>query len=72
MDDFTEIDEIGRKENEAEEIYNKITKLMSLKTLNKEQNDKYDEEIKRLKKELVEIRTTLKMLNINNGGIKKW
>ena len=71
MDDFTEIDEIGRKENEAEEIYNKITKLMSLKTLNKEQNDKYDEEIKRLKKELVEIRTTLKMLNINNGGIKK-
>ena len=71
MDDFTEIDEIGRKENEAEKIYNKITKLMSLKTLNKEQNDKYDEEIKRLKKELVEIRTTLKMLNINNGGIKK-
>ena len=71
MDDFTEIDEIGRKENEAEKIYNKITKLMSLKALNKEQNDKYDEEIKRLKKELVEIRTTLKMLNINNGGIKK-
>lgn len=57
MDDFVEMDEIGRLENEIKELMLEMRHLLYLKSSGK---DVDDEKIDRIRKRIVDLRFTLK------------